>query len=92
MKLSSWSKYFRELPFFQWRLSGFVDLTPSTLLSRFCSYILNRGWIDKSQKKSAAYQEIVREDDELDNLEKSEDELDAAEEFESKYNFRFEDA
>ena len=55
------------------------------------SYILNRGWIDKSQKKSAAFQEIVREDD-LDELEKSEDELDAAEEFESKYNFRFEDA
>ncbi|GJJ69454.1 protein KRI1 [Entomortierella parvispora] len=54
-------------------------------------YILNRGWIDKSQKKSAAYQEIVREDD-LDELEKSEDELDAAEEFESKYNFRFEEA
>ncbi|KAK3819585.1 MAG: KRI1-like family C-terminal-domain-containing protein, partial [Benniella sp.] len=55
-------------------------------------YILNRGWIDKSQqKKTPHYKEIVREDD-LDELEKSEDELDAAEEFESKYNFRFEDA
>jgi protein KRI1 len=53
---------------------------------------LNRGWIDKSQqKKTPHYKEIVREDD-LDELEKSEDELDAAEEFESKYNFRFEDA
>ncbi|KAG0045032.1 hypothetical protein BGZ83_009720 [Gryganskiella cystojenkinii] len=54
-------------------------------------YILNRGWIDKSQKKSDAFQKVVREDD-LDELEKSEDELDAAEEFESKYNFRFEEA
>ncbi|KAG0237987.1 KRI1-like family C-terminal-domain-containing protein [Mortierella sp. GBAus27b] len=53
-------------------------------------YILNRGWIDKTQKKTPHYKEIVREDD-LDELEKSEDELDAAEEFESKYNFRFED-
>ncbi|KAF9179007.1 KRRI-Interacting protein 1, partial [Haplosporangium sp. Z 767] len=54
-------------------------------------YILNRGWIDKSQKKTPHYKEIVREDD-LDELEKSEDELDAADEFESKYNFRFEEA
>ncbi|KAG0268250.1 hypothetical protein DFQ27_007218 [Actinomortierella ambigua] len=54
-------------------------------------YILNRGWIDKNQKKTPHYKEIVRED-ELDNLEKSEDELDAAEEWESKYNFRYEDA
>lgn len=55
------------------------------------SYILNRGWIDKSQKKTPSYKEIVREDD-LSDLEKSEEELEAAEEFESKYNFRFEDA
>lgn len=55
------------------------------------SYILNRGWIDKSQKKTPHYKEIVREED-FDELEKSEDELDAADEFESKYNFRFEDA
>ncbi|KAF9974529.1 KRRI-Interacting protein 1 [Actinomortierella ambigua] len=54
-------------------------------------YILNRGWIDKSQKKTPHYKEIVRED-ELDELEKSEDELDAAEEWESKYNFRYEEA
>ncbi|KAG0369944.1 KRI1-like family C-terminal-domain-containing protein [Gamsiella multidivaricata] len=54
-------------------------------------YILNRGWIDKSQKKTLHYKEIIRED-ELDDLENSEDELDAAEEYESKYNFRFEDA
>ncbi|KFH67167.1 hypothetical protein MVEG_07690 [Podila verticillata NRRL 6337] len=54
-------------------------------------YILNRGWIDKSQKKTPHYKEIVREED-FDELEKSEDELDAADEFESKYNFRFEDA
>ncbi|KAI8604609.1 KRI1-like family C-terminal-domain-containing protein [Dissophora ornata] len=54
-------------------------------------YILNRGWIDKSQKKTPHYKEIVREED-FDELEKSEDELDAAEEFESKYNFRFEEA
>ncbi|KAF9963830.1 KRRI-Interacting protein 1 [Modicella reniformis] len=54
-------------------------------------YILNRGWIDKTQKKTPHYKEIVREDD-LEELEKSEDELDAAEEFESKYNFRYEDA
>ncbi|KAF9581260.1 hypothetical protein BGW38_001782 [Lunasporangiospora selenospora] len=55
------------------------------------NYILNRGWIDKSQKKTPSYKQIVRED-ELDELEKSEDELDAAEEFESKYNFRYEEA
>ncbi|KAG0345985.1 hypothetical protein BG004_002681 [Podila humilis] len=54
-------------------------------------YILNRGWIDKSKKKTPSYKEIVREE-EFDELEKSEDELDAAEEFESKYNFRFEEA
>ncbi|KAF9093727.1 KRRI-Interacting protein 1 [Mortierella sp. GBA35] len=53
-------------------------------------YILNRGWIDKSQKKTPSYKEIIREED-LSDLEKSEEELEAAEEFESKYNFRFED-
>ncbi|KAG0265343.1 KRRI-Interacting protein 1 [Linnemannia exigua] len=53
-------------------------------------YILNRGWIDKSQKKTPHYKEIVREED-LSDLEKSEEELEAAEEFESKYNFRYED-
>lgn len=68
------------------------------------SYILNRGWVDKSKNRIPTYKEItggVGSDDEAadengeeklyDALE-DEDEFDeVAEEFEQSYNFRFEE-
>jgi len=67
------------------------------------SYILNRGWIDRSEKHVPTYEEVVgpvEEDDEQDAGEPShpwgtledEDEFDEkAEEFETAYNFRYEE-
>ncbi|KAG8697501.1 hypothetical protein FRC09_007817 [Ceratobasidium sp. 395] len=68
------------------------------------NYILNRGWIDKSEKRLPTYREVVGPDTELEvqedknQIENSEDngldedEFDEiADRFESTYNFRFEE-
>ncbi|RUS21277.1 hypothetical protein BC937DRAFT_93135, partial [Endogone sp. FLAS-F59071] len=50
-------------------------------------YILNRGWIDKSVGHNPTYNDIV------DDVEPDEDEeaIEAADRFESRYNFRYEE-
>ncbi|KAJ3175536.1 hypothetical protein HK101_010641, partial [Irineochytrium annulatum] len=48
-------------------------------------YILNKGWVEKEDKKLPSYDEIVREEH-ID--EEKDDEMDA---FEKTYNFRFEE-
>lgn len=69
------------------------------------SFILNRGWLDKKSNKLPTYKEIVYEDDGpapgpsasgsnaiiLDH-EGSDEELERAEQFETRYNFRYEEA
>lgn len=50
-------------------------------------YILNRGWIDKNANRIPTYEELISEhhDEENDDFEE------AVDNFESKYNFRFEE-
>jgi len=67
------------------------------------SYILNRGWIDRSEEHVPTYDEVVgkRDDEEqADNIGESshpwgeldEDDFDEkADEFETAYNFRYEE-
>jgi protein KRI1 len=65
------------------------------------SYILNRGWIDKEKKAVPTYEDIVgreRGEDESDDedspwgkIDEEEDFDDKADEFETEYNFRFEE-
>ncbi|RUO95821.1 KRI1-like family C-terminal-domain-containing protein, partial [Jimgerdemannia flammicorona] len=52
-------------------------------------YILNRGWIDKSADRTPSYKEIVGDD----GVDPDEDEeaIEAADRFESSYNFRYEE-
>ncbi|CAK9783244.1 hypothetical protein CC85DRAFT_310258 [Cutaneotrichosporon oleaginosum] len=65
-------------------------------------YILNRGWIDREKKAVPTYEDIVgreRADDESDEgedtpwgkIDEEEDFDEKAEEFETEYNFRFEE-
>jgi len=49
----------------------------------FISYVLQRGWIEK-EGQIPSYEDIV-------GVEDSEEELEEAEEFERKYNFRHEE-
>ncbi|CAG8597232.1 7379_t:CDS:2 [Paraglomus occultum] len=50
-------------------------------------YILNRGWIDKDANRIPTYEELT-----TDHRDDEDEEFDArADEFESKYNFRFEE-
>ncbi|CAG8796731.1 31648_t:CDS:2, partial [Racocetra persica] len=50
-------------------------------------YILNRGWIDKNATRIPTYEELILEHHDKENDEFEE----AADNFESKYNFRFEE-
>ncbi|KAI9105939.1 KRI1-like family C-terminal-domain-containing protein [Phlyctochytrium arcticum] len=50
------------------------------------NYILSRGWMDKEATRTPTYDEIVGEDD-ISDVEA----VEAAEEFERKHNFRFEE-
>ncbi|KAI8086583.1 KRI1-like family C-terminal-domain-containing protein, partial [Halteromyces radiatus] len=50
-------------------------------------YVLNRGWVDKKGKQNPTYNEIVDVDKDVD-----EQYLDDVDRFESKYNFRYEEA
>lgn len=71
------------------------------------NYILNRGWLDKRAKHRPTYREIVKDTTEEETYEpapgpsgsnatalvdEDSDEFEKAEEFETKYNFRFEEA
>lgn len=47
-------------------------------------YVLNKGWMDKSQSRIPSYDQVVAE------VSASEEELEKAEEFEAALNFRFE--
>ncbi|KAG4306271.1 hypothetical protein PORY_000259 [Pneumocystis oryctolagi] len=49
------------------------------------SYVLNRGWIDKSENLVASYDEVIK------GLESDESFDEKVDEFEAKYNFRFEE-
>lgn len=49
------------------------------------SYVLNRGWIDKDANRIASYDEVVK------GLDSDESFDEKADEFEAKYNFRFEE-
>ncbi|KAL2915250.1 Kinetochore protein Spc24 [Polyrhizophydium stewartii] len=64
------------------------DMKKSSVLDEsevfLMDYILNRGWIEKSAQRLPTYDEVV--DDSED-----EEAVEAAEEFENKYNFRFEE-
>ena len=53
----------------------------------FVSFILTRGWIDKESNKIPSYEELIAEhhDEEDGEFEEANDQ------FESKYNFRFEE-
>ncbi|TPX35681.1 hypothetical protein SmJEL517_g01900 [Synchytrium microbalum] len=50
-------------------------------------YVLSRGWVEKDKKKIPTYDEIVAEHHD----ESDEEAVEAADEFETKYNFRFEE-
>jgi protein KRI1 len=47
-------------------------------------YVLNRGWVEKDRKAIPSYEEIIAEDED------DADAVDKMEEFEEKYNFRYE--
>jgi protein KRI1 len=51
------------------------------------SFVLNRGWIDKESDKIPSYEELIAEhhDEEDGKFEE------AVDQFESEYNFRFEE-
>ncbi|KAG5519332.1 hypothetical protein PMAC_001957 [Pneumocystis sp. 'macacae'] len=49
------------------------------------SYVLNRGWIDKDGNRIASYDEVIK------GLESDESFDEKVDEFEAKYNFRFEE-
>ncbi|EMR10525.1 hypothetical protein PNEG_01235 [Pneumocystis murina B123] len=49
------------------------------------SYVLNRGWIDKNANRVASYDEVIK------GLESDESFDEKVDEFEAKYNFRFEE-
>ena len=77
-------------------------MNAATLLISRHSYILNRGWIERSDQGLPTYDDLVGpEEAEMETAEAGpshpwgvleEDEFDEqAEEFENKYNFRFEE-
>ncbi|KAJ1543163.1 hypothetical protein HK405_009474, partial [Cladochytrium tenue] len=71
----------------EWRAfaEGKASVTPD---ERFLmDYILGRGWIDKEAKRVPTYDEIVK-NEHIDEDEANDDKFD---EFESKFNFRFEE-
>eukprot|EP00514_Thraustochytrium_sp_LLF1b_P013674 CAMPEP_0184548996 /NCGR_PEP_ID=MMETSP0199_2-20130426/6544_1 /TAXON_ID=1112570 /ORGANISM="Thraustochytrium sp., Strain LLF1b" /LENGTH=715 /DNA_ID=CAMNT_0026943677 /DNA_START=312 /DNA_END=2459 /DNA_ORIENTATION=+ len=57
------------------------------------NFVLNEGWVDKDGVMGASGNADMDDDDENDNedLEDDKDSVEAAEEFETKYNFRFEE-
>jgi protein KRI1 len=88
------------------RLRGESNLGLTPLFTAVpCSYILNRGWIDRSADYVPSYNEITTKPKKAkkpaeDNSDLSADEGvavddegfdDKADEFETKYNFRFEE-
>ena len=75
-------------------------------LTSLRSYILNRGWVDRSSKRVPTYKEITRDDSpehvededqngdnngQDDGLFDEDDFDDVVDAFESSYNFRFEE-
>ena len=58
-----------------------------------CSYILNQGWVDKSKSRVPTYKEVTGSysEDGMDDLDKENEFDEVAEEFETSYNFRFEE-
>ncbi|KAI8847878.1 KRI1-like family-domain-containing protein [Chytridium lagenaria] len=65
------------------KTTGTKSLNPNEAF--LMDYILNRGWVDKEVKKIPTYEEIVHEEH-IDD-----DQDDKIDEFEKKYNFRFEE-
>lgn len=66
------------------------------------SYILNRGWVDKTKDRLPTYNEVTGADDDVEGegganegvwgkLEEEDEFDEVAEEFETSYNFRFEE-
>lgn len=71
----------------EWFQQGGKKKSISTEENFLVEYILNRGWVDKERKALPTYDQIIDEDEA-----EAEDEgaVEKMEEFEEKYNFRFE--
>ncbi|KAJ3104604.1 KRRI-Interacting protein 1 [Phlyctochytrium bullatum] len=77
--LEDWKAYMRDKD--PGKAAANIDPNEAFLLD----YVLNKGWVDKSAKRVPTYEEIIEEEHIDDDMDEK------MEEFERKFNFRFEE-